>query len=83
VPKSFADKLILKDIRESQGTAVSVTDDEIATAQERLGRAEGIFAAPEGAATLAGLEKLINQGWIQAEERIVLFNTGSGLKYLE
>ena len=83
VPKSFADKLILKDIRESQGTAVSVTDDEIATAQERLGRAEGIFAAPEGAATLAGMEKLINQGWIQAEERIVLFNTGSGLKYLE
>ena len=83
VPKSFADKLILKDIRESQGTAVSVTDDEITTAQERLGRAEGIFAAPEGAATLAGLEKLINQGWIQAEERIVLFNTGSGLKYLE
>jgi threonine synthase len=43
---------------------------------------EGIFCAPEGAATLAGLQELVRQGWVQPDERIVLFNTGSGLKYL-
>jgi threonine synthase len=52
-------------------------------AQSRLGRLEGIFAAPEGAATLAALYKLIEQKWIAPNERVVLFNTGSGLKYLE
>jgi threonine synthase len=83
VPKSFADRLILKDIRESEGTAVAVTDEEILAAQARLGQAEGIFAAPEGAATLAGTQKLIEQGWVQADERVVLFNTGTGLKYLD
>ncbi|MCK5429468.1 MAG: threonine synthase [Anaerolineales bacterium] len=82
VPKSFADRKMLQDIRESNGTAVSVSDEEILTAQRHLGRTEGIFAAPEGAATLAGLYKLIERGWIQSEERIVLFNTGSGLKYI-
>ena len=82
VPKSFADRKMLQDIRESNGTAVSVSDEEILTAQRHLGRTEGIFAAPEGAATLAGLAKLIERGWVQTEERIVLFNTGSGLKYI-
>ena len=52
-------------------------------ARLRLGTSEGIFAAPEGAATLAGLMHLINDGWVAADERIVLFNTGSGLKYLD
>jgi threonine synthase len=83
VPKSFADALILKDIRESQGTAVSVRDNEILEAQRKLGRMEGIFAAPEGAATLAALQKLVERKWVQPDERIVLFNTGSGLKYLD
>lgn len=82
VPKSFADTKMLQDIRESNGTAVAVSDDEILAAQSHLGRAEGIFAAPEGAATLAGLYKLIERGWVRPEERIVLFNTGSGLKYV-
>ena len=82
VPKSFADHLILQDLYESHGTAVAVSDEAITDAQAQLGTLEGIFAAPEGAATLAGLQKLIQQGWVQPDERIVLFNTGSGLKYL-
>ncbi len=82
VPKSFADQLILQDIRESNGTAVSVSDAEITHWQQRLARAEGIFACPEGAATLAGLVNLIQQGLIQRDETIVIFNTGSGLKYI-
>jgi len=83
VPKSFADALILSNLRESQGTAVAVSDDEILRAQRRLGQGEGIFSAPEGAATLAAVEKLVQQKWIQADERVILFNTGSGLKYLD
>ena len=83
VPKSFADHLILKDIYESEGTAVAVSDEAILESQKQLAGMEGIFAAPEGAATLAALKELIKQGWVQPEERIVLFNTGSGLKYLD
>ncbi len=83
VPKSFADALILQILRESKGIAVDVSDAAILEAQHNIGRMEGIFAAPEGAATLAALEKLIQQKWIDPEERIVLFNTGSGLKYLD
>ena len=83
VPKSFADRLILQDIRESHGTAIAVSDEALLKAQSRLAVAEGIFAAPEGAATLAALEVLIEQGWVQSDERIVLFNTGTGLKYIK
>lgn len=83
VPKSFADALILRDLRASGGTAVAVSDQCILQAQRLLGRLEGIFAAPEGAATLAALQELIKQRWIGAQERVVLFNTGSGLKYLD
>jgi threonine synthase len=82
VPKSFADQLILSDIRESNGNAVAVSDESILEAQKYLAYKEGIFAAPEGAATLAGLQKLIKEGWISPDERIVLFNTGTGLKYI-
>jgi len=83
VPKSFADHLILESLYQSKGTAVAVSDAEILESQSQLGRMEGIFAAPEGAATLAGLKKLIRQNWVNSEESIVLFNTGSGLKYLD
>jgi threonine synthase len=83
VPKSFADHIILKDIYESQGTAVAVSDEAILESQKQLARMEGIFAAPEGAATLAALSELIRNNWIKPDERIVLFNTGSGLKYLD
>ena len=83
VPKSFADALILKDLRASGGTAVAVSDEAILEAQRQLGRLEGIFAAPEGAATLAALKELVKQKWLDPAERVVLFNTGTGLKYLD
>jgi len=83
VPKSFADHLILHDIYESEGTAVAVSDEAILESQKQLAGMEGIFAAPEGAATLAALKDLIKQNWVRSDERIVLFNTGSGLKYLD
>jgi threonine synthase len=83
VPKSFADSLILSDLRESNGTAIAVSDEIILESQSQLATMEGIFAAPEGAATLAALSKLVEQKWIHPEERVVLFNTGSGLKYLD
>jgi len=83
VPKSFADALILSDLRASNGTAVAVSDDAILEAQKQIGKQEGIFPAPEGAATLAALQILIKQKWIAPDERVILFNTGSGLKYLD
>ncbi len=83
VPKSFADHLILKDIYDSDGTAIAVSDESILESQKLLASLEGIFAAPEGAATLAALKELIKKRWLHPEERIVLFNTGSGLKYLD
>ncbi len=82
VPGPFADRLILKALRESHGTAVAVTDEEITLAQQEMARREGMLAAPEGAACLAGLKTLLRSGWIQKDERVVLFNTGNGLKYL-
>ena len=82
VPKSFADRLILKDIRLSGGLAIAVSDEQMLQAQSLLATTEGVFACPEGAATLAGLIPLIGRGWIRPDERVVLFNTGSGLKYL-
>ena len=82
VPLSFADRLILQIIRESHGTSISVSDEEIIVSRQQLAQKEGIYACPEGAATLAGLRKLIQQGFVHRDERIVLFNTGSGLKYI-
>jgi threonine synthase len=82
VPTVFADRLILQVLHQSGGAAVAVSDEEMIAAQRRLAHSEGIFAAPEGAATLAGLEHLQKQGWVQPGEKIVLLNTGSGLKYV-
>lgn len=82
VPGAFADRLILRAIHESGGTALAVSDDKILACQKEMGGYEGIFAAPEGAATLAALKKLLDDGWVGQNERVVLFNTGSGLKYL-
>jgi threonine synthase len=83
VPKSFADQLILKYLRESRGTALAVSDESIVRAQHEFCELEGIFPAPEGAAALAALKELARRKWIDSEERVVLFNTGSGLKYLD
>ncbi len=81
VPSIFADRLVLRVLRESDGLAVAVTDDEILQAQRELAHQEGIWAAPEGAATLAALKKLRQKGLLDAHQRVVLFNTGTGLKY--
>ena len=83
VPKALGDFLILRVVRESGGEAVAVDDDEILEAVRLMAREEGIFPCPEGAATLAGLRRLVEEGSVHRDERIVLFNTGSGLKYGE
>lgn len=82
VPHSFADHHIMTALYESKGTAVEVSDEEILLAQRELGRSEGIFAAPEGAATFAALKKLVDSSWLKPDERVVLFNTGAGMKYI-
>lgn len=83
VPRAIGDFLILDALRESGGTAVEVTDDELIAATREIGAAEGIFCAPEGAACLPALRKLIDDGQVSSNDRVVLFNTGSGVKYLE
>jgi threonine synthase len=83
VPKPLGDFLILDAVRASGGTALAVTDGELLDAGIRLAREEGVFAAPEGAACVAALEKLLASGFLKAADRIVIYNTGAGLKYLE
>jgi threonine synthase len=83
VPKAYADYIILDILRSSGGTAVSATDSEMLQAVKSLASNEGIFAAPEGAATLVGYEKLLAAGFLKPSDTVVLFNTGSGLKYLD
>jgi threonine synthase len=82
VPNVFADRLVLRVLRESGGTALAVSDAEILEARREMAHAEGLLACPEGAATLAGLRHLVTNGWVQPHESVVLFNTGSGLKYI-
>src|SRR6266571_5099112 len=83
VPKAIGDFIMLDVLRMSEGTAVSVTDDELLAAVKEIGSAEGIFAAPEGAACLPALKQLLARGEVSRGERVVLFNTGSGVKYLD
>jgi threonine synthase len=82
VPSPYADRLILRAIRQSHGTAVAVSEKEIDTAQSELGTLEGLFVAPEGAAAWAALKTLRARAWVEPDARVVIFNTGSGLKYL-
>ncbi|KPJ60762.1 MAG: threonine synthase [Latescibacteria bacterium DG_63] len=81
VPSAVGDFLILRALRESHGTAIAVSDEEMTEAVRLMGRTQGIFACPEGAATLAAFKSLRERGWIREGETVVLFNTGSGLKY--
>ena len=83
VPKAIGDFLILDAIRASGGTAVAVSDDELIDAVGEIGGATGIFAAPEGAACLPALRKLIADAAVNDHETVVLFNTGSGIKYID
>ena len=83
VPGGIGDYLILNAIRESGGGALTVSDDEIRDYMGRVARSEGMFVCPEGAATAAALEKLLSDGSLDPDERILLLNTGSGLKNLD
>jgi threonine synthase len=83
VPKAVGDFIMLDILRKSHGTAVAVSDEELVKDAREIGAHEGIFAAPEGGACLSALKKLLEEGWVKDSERAVLFNTGSGIKYLE
>jgi threonine synthase len=83
VPKPLGDFLILDAVRFSEGCAIAVSDEALLDAGLRLATGDGLFVAPEGAACIAALEKLLASGFLRPEERIVIYNTGCGLKYLE
>ena len=83
VPRAIGDFLILKILRQSEGGAIAVDDEAMIRAIRTVGSAEGLFLCPEGAACFAALEPLLGKGKISAEEKIVIFNTGSGIKYLD
>jgi threonine synthase len=83
VPKAIGDFLILDALRESGGDAIAVTDEEMLAAAHEIGGTEGLFVAPESAACLPALRKLIEKGTVHEGDRVVLFNTGAGVKYLE
>lgn len=83
VPRAIGDFLIIDALRASKGTAVAVSDEELISATGEIGALEGLFCAPEGAACLPALRKLVTAGEVSPDERVVLFNTGAGVKYLE
>jgi threonine synthase len=83
VPKPYGDYLILDILMKSKGTAITATDSEMVEATRHWAKVEGIFAAPEGAASLVAYRKLRASNFFKAEDTVVLFNTGSGLKYLD
>jgi threonine synthase len=83
VPKPYADYIILDILRQSHGTAIAVSDQQIFEAVEEWASKEGVFAAPEGAASLAAYKILLAQGFLKRTDKVVLFNTGSGLKYID
>ena len=83
VPSAIGDYLILAALRESGGGALTVTDDQIMDAMKRIAELEGMFVCPEGAATVAALELLLAEGDVSHDDKVLLLNTGTGLKYLE
>ncbi|MFN2476888.1 MAG: threonine synthase [Chthoniobacterales bacterium] len=83
VPKAVGDFLMLRILRESRGGAITVDDAEMIRITREVGRDEGLFVAPEGAACFAALRSLIGKGTVDTAERVVIFNTGSGIKYLD
>ncbi len=83
VPKAIGDFLILDALRKSNGTAIAVSDEDLVAAVKEIGKLEGIFTAPEGAACLPALREMIEQNLVSENETVVIFNTGAGVKYLE
>jgi len=83
VPKAYGDYIILEILRDSRGTALAIPDDEILGSLKDWARDEGMFLSPEGATATAAYDRLIATGFLKAEDRVVLFNTGAGLKYVD
>jgi threonine synthase len=83
VPKAYADYLILKILRASKGEAVAVSDGEMREGAAEMGAAEGLYAAPEGGAAWAAVKKLVGAGRIGRGDNVVVFDTGTGFKYVE
>ena len=83
VPKPYGDYLILEAVRESGGTVISQTDDQIYQSIQDWGRHEGILLSPEGAAATAAYDRLIENGFLKPSDRVVIFNTGAGNKYTD
>jgi threonine synthase len=83
VPKPYGDYLILDILNKSGGAALAVSDDEIMDAMRHWAQVEGVFAAPEGAASLVAYQKLRERDFFSEDDVVVLFNTGTGLKYLD
>jgi threonine synthase len=83
VPKALGDFIVLRALRDSAGIAVAVSEGEIEHAMEAAGGTEGMLVCPEGGAAIAAASKLRREGWIRENEEVVIFNTGTGLKYAE
>lgn len=83
VPKPYADYIILDILKQSGGTAVSVSDEELLGGVQEWASKEGLFASPEGAACLPAYQRLLQEGFLKATDKVVIFNTGSGLKYID
>ena len=81
VPKALGDFLVLDAVRATGGTAIAVTDEELLAAQGSVARAEGAFVCPEGAACFAAVAQLRESRWLAENERVVVLNTGAGIKY--
>src|SRR6185436_979656 len=81
VPAAVGDFMMLDAVRASRGTALTVSDEELLVGVRELSRHQGIYACPEGGAVWKAAERLLASGWLKPDEEIVLFNTGSGLKY--
>ncbi|MGH3472500.1 MAG: threonine synthase [Nocardioidaceae bacterium] len=81
VPKALGDFLVLRAVRATHGTAVAVRDEELLGDVSRVGRLEGLFLCPEGAATVSAVRSLVAQGWIEPDDEVVILNTGTGVIY--
>jgi threonine synthase len=83
VPKAYGDYLILDIVRRSGGTAIAISDDDMLASMLQWARDEGIFLCPEGAAATAAYDKLLESGFLKPSDEVVIFNTGTGLKYID
>ena len=83
VPKPYGDELILDIVRESEGLVLDFEDQQILASMLDWARHEGLFLSPEGAAATAAYDHLLASGWLSPDQRVVLFNTGAGLKYAD